>query len=226
MSRVLVVEDDAQTALEIMAELNRHGFVTEHADTGARGLEQAMTGRFDIMTVDRMLPDTDGLKVVSRLREQGLELPVLMLSALSDIDERIRGLRAGGDDYLTKPFVPEEMVARIEVLLRRTLHVVQTKRLRVADIELDIIKRSAMRNDQDLDLLPTEYKLLEYLMRNSGQVVTRMMIFEAVWNYHFDPGTNIIDVHVGRLRKKIDPPGVTPLIKTIRGTGFMFCENR
>ena len=226
MSRVLVIEDDAQTAQEIMAELNRHGFITEHAGTGAQGLEQAMTGRFDIMTVDRMLPDTDGLNVVSRLREQGLDVPVLMLSALSDIDERIRGLRAGGDDYLTKPFVPEEMVARIEVLLRRTLQAAQANRLRVADIELDIIKRTAKRDDQDLDLLPTEYKLLEYLMRNSGQVVTRMMIFEAVWNYHFDPGTNIIDVHVGRLRKKIDPPGVTPLIKTIRGTGFMFCENR
>ncbi len=226
MSRVLVIEDDAQTAQEIMAELNRHGFVTEHAGTGAQGLEQAMTGRFDIMTVDRMLPDTDGLNVVSRLREQGLDVPVLMLSALSDIDERIRGLRAGGDDYLTKPFVPEEMVARIEVLLRRTLQAAQANRLRVADIELDIIKRTAKRDDQDLDLLPTEYKLLEYLMRNSGQVVTRMMIFEAVWNYHFDPGTNIIDVHVGRLRKKIDPPTVSPLIKTIRGTGFMFCESR
>ncbi len=226
MSRVLVIEDDAQTAQEIMAELNRHGFITEHAGTGAQGLEQAMTGRFDIMTVDRMLPDTDGLNVVSRLREQGLDVPVLMLSALSDIDERIRGLRAGGDDYLTKPFVPEEMVARIEVLLRRTLQAAQANRLRVADIELDIIKRTAKRDDQDLDLLPTEYKLLEYLMRNSGQVVTRMMIFEAVWNYHFDPGTNIIDVHVGRLRKKIDPPTVSPLIKTIRGTGFMFCESR
>ncbi len=226
MSRVLVIEDDAQTAQEIMAELNRHGFATEHAGTGAQGLEQAMTGRFDIMTVDRMLPDTDGLNVVSRLREQGLDVPVLMLSALSDIDERIRGLRAGGDDYLTKPFVPEEMVARIEVLLRRTVQAAQANRLRVADIELDIIKRTAKRDDQDLDLLPTEYKLLEYLMRNSGQVVTRMMIFEAVWNYHFDPGTNIIDVHVGRLRKKIDPPTVSPLIKTIRGTGFMFCESR
>ncbi|NNM51941.1 MAG: response regulator transcription factor [Pseudomonadales bacterium] len=226
MSRVLVIEDDLQTAQEIMGELQRHGFEAEHAGTGDLGLQKAMSGQFDILTVDRMLPDTDGLNVVSNLRERGLGLPVLMVSALSDIDERIRGLRAGGDDYLTKPFAPEEMVARIEVLLRRTLSSGLTNKLRVADVELDIIRRTASREGNDLDLLPTEYKLLEYLMRNSGQVVTRTMIFEAVWSYHFDPGTNIIDVHVGRLRKKIDPTGVAPLIKTIRGSGFMFCESR
>ena len=226
MSRVLVIEDDAQTAQEILSELQRYGFDAEHADTGQKGLQYAMSGGFDIMTVDRMLPDTDGLNVVSALRERGVGLPVLMLSALSDIDERIKGLRSGGDDYLTKPFAPEEMVARIEVLLRRTSVNSQANRLRVSDIELDLIKRTASRDGVELDLLTTEFKLLEYLMRNSGQVVTRTMIFEAVWNYHFDPGTNIIDVHVGRLRKKVDPSGVSPLIKTIRGSGFMFSEDR
>lgn len=225
-SSVLVIEDDVETAEEIVAELTRHGYQTTHSLQGKEGLSLALSGCFDALTVDRMLPDMDGLNVVSALRQRGSELPVLMISALSDIDERIRGLRAGGDDYLTKPFAPEEMVARIEVLLRRSQGNGATTRLRVADVELDLIKRTARRDGEILDLLPTEYKLLEYMMRNSGQVITRMMIFETVWNYHFDPGTNIIDVHVGRLRKKIDPPGVPPLIQTVRGVGFMFSEQR
>ena len=226
MARVLVIEDDQQTAVEMIDELQRQGFTAEHADNGKLGLQRAMSDEFDVLTVDRMLPDTEGLTVVSSLRARGKNLPVLMISALSDIDERIRGLRSGGDDYLTKPFAPEEMIARIEVLLRRTATEVQVNRLRIADVELDIIRRTAMRQGEDLDLMPTEYKLLEFLMRNSGQVVTRTMIFEAVWNYHFDPGTNVIDVHVGRLRKKIDPPGVLPLIKTVRGAGYRFSETR
>ncbi|MCF9015656.1 DNA-binding response regulator, partial [Pseudomonas carnis] len=149
----------------------------------------------------------------------------LMISALSDVDERVRGLRAGGDDYLTKPFASDEMAARVEVLLRRksTVQEFETA-LRVADLELNLISREASRADQPLTLLPTEYKLLEFLMRNTGQILSRMMIFEEVWGYHFDPGTNLIDVHIGRLRKKIDPPGLTPLIRTVRGSGYVIAE--
>ena len=147
-----------------------------------------------------------------------------MISALSDVDERVRGLRAGGDDYLTKPFASDEMAARVEVLLRRNSVPVTQTRLQVADLELDLISHEARRGEQTLNLLPTEYKLLEYLMRHAGQVITRMMIFEEVWGYHFDPGTNLIDVHIGRLRKKIDPPGQNPLIRTVRGSGYAIAE--
>ena len=151
-------------------------------------------------------------------------LPILMISALSDVDERVRGLRAGGDDYLTKPFASDEMAARVEVLLRRNSVPMTQTRLQVADLELDLISHEARRGEQALNLLPTEYKLLEFLMRHSGQVITRMMIFEEVWGYHFDPGTNLIDVHIGRLRKKIDAPGQTPLIRTVRGSGYAIAE--
>jgi two-component system OmpR family response regulator len=143
-----------------------------------------------------------------------------MISALSDIDERVRGLRAGGDDYMTKPFAPDEMAARVEVLLRRRHAQTQT-RLRVADLELDLVRHAARRSGKPLSLLPTEYRLLEYLMRNCGQVLTRSMIFEAVWGFHFDPGTNVIDVHIARLRRKLDPPGTSPLIRTVRGSGYL-----
>ena len=147
-----------------------------------------------------------------------------MISALSDVDERVRGLRAGGDDYLTKPFASDEMAARVEVLLRRNSVPMTQTRLQVADLQLDLISHEARRGEQSLNLLPTEYKLLEFLMRHAGQVITRMMIFEEVWGYHFDPGTNLIDVHIGRLRKKIDAPGQTPLIRTVRGSGYAIAE--
>ena len=172
-----------------------------------------------------MLPEVDGLTIVTTLRSLKIATPILMISALSDVDERVRGLRAGGDDYLTKPFASDEMAARVEVLLRRknTVKDFDTS-LRVADLELNLISREATRADQLLSLLPTEYKLLEFLMRNTGQILSRMMIFEEVWGYHFDPGTNLIDVHIGRLRKKIDPPGMTPLIRTVRGSGYVIAE--
>jgi two-component system OmpR family response regulator len=222
MARVLIIEDDLVTAREIATELEQNGFETDCCDSGSAGLDRARAGIYDAITLDRMLPGLDGLSLVTRLRESGVHTPVLMISALSDADERVRGLRAGGDDYLTKPFNPTEMVARVEVLLRRRGDPSRVLTLKVADVELDIIKREAHRGDAVLDLLPTEFRLLEYLMRHSGQVLTRTMIFEAVWGYHFDPGTNVIEVHIGRLRRKLDVPGSAPLIHTVRGMGYVF----
>jgi two-component system, OmpR family, response regulator len=219
VARVLIIEDDRVTADEIGAELQRYGLDTEWCGDGTSGLERARGGDYDAITLDRMLPGMDGLTLVTRLREFGVQTPVLMISALSDADERVRGLRAGGDDYLTKPFNPEEMAARIEVLLRRHTH--RPMKLRVGDLELDLMDRQARRSGETLDLLPTEFKLLEFLMRHTGRVLTRTMIFEAVWGYHFDPGTNVIEVHIGRLRRKLDPPGREPLIHTVRGVGYV-----
>ncbi|MFJ5183874.1 response regulator transcription factor [Pseudomonas fulva] len=224
MPRVLTIEDDAVTGQEIVAELNSHGLDVDWADNGRDGLAKAIAGGYDLITLDRMLPEVDGLTIVTTLRNLKIATPILMISALSDVDERVRGLRAGGDDYLTKPFASDEMAARVEVLLRRnSVPMTQTK-LQVADLELDLITHEARRGEHTLNLLPTEYKLLEYLMRHSGQVITRMMIFEEVWGYHFDPGTNLIDVHIGRLRKKIDLPGQSPLIRTVRGSGYAIAE--
>jgi two-component system OmpR family response regulator len=222
MPRVLIIEDDLVTARELLNELQRCGFEVEWCDSGTSGLERAYTGHYDAITLDRMLPGVDGLTLVTRLREAGIQTPVLMISALSDADERVRGLRAGGDDYLTKPFNPDEMVARVEVLLRRQRDTSRALTLRIADVELDMMKREARRGEVALDLLPTEFRLLEYLMRHSGQALTRTMIFEAVWGYHFDPGTNVIEVHIGRLRKKLDTPGRPALIHTVRGVGYSF----
>jgi len=182
----------------------------------------ALTGRFDAITLDRMLPSCDGLEVVRSLRESGSEAPVLMVSALSDVDDRVSGLRAGGDDYLTKPFAPMELVARLEALLRRHQRSGKAELLlQVADLELDMVKHEARRGGRRIELLPMEFKLLEFMMRNAGQALSRRMIFEAVWEYYFDPGTNLIDVHVGKLRRKIDFPGVPALFKTERGLGYM-----
>ena len=225
MARLLTIEDDAVTAREIVTELKSRGNEVDWVDNGAAGLKRASGGEYDAITLDRMLPGLDGLAVVKALREAGVETPVLMISALSDVDERVRGLRAGGDDYLTKPFAPDEMVARIEVLLRRQRSSERDAVLRVADLELDLIARSARRGGSVLELLPIEFRLLEFLVRNSGQVLTRTMIFESVWGYHFDPGTNVIDVHIGRLRKKVDPPGLVPLIRTVRGSGYRLAES-
>jgi two-component system OmpR family response regulator len=224
MPRLLTIEDDAVTAREIVAELRGRGNEVDWVDNGREGLARAVGGDYDAITLDRMLPELDGLALVTALRHAGVQTPVLMISALSDVDERVRGLRAGGDDYLTKPFAPDEMAARIEVLLRRRQPTARETVLRVADLELDLIERSAQRGGLLLELLPIEFRLLEFLVRNSGQVLTRTMIFEAVWGYHFDPGTNVIDVHIGRLRKKVDPPGLVPLIRTVRGSGYRLAE--
>jgi two-component system OmpR family response regulator len=225
MTRILTIEDDETTGQEIVDELSSHGFEVEWAKNGKEGLERALNGNHDLITLDRMLPFVDGLTIVTTLREKGIETPVLMISALSDVDERIHGLRAGGDDYLVKPFASEEMAARVEVLLRRRNGPERQTRLRIADLELDLVERQAIRGGRTLDLLPTEFRLLEYMIRNSGQIITRTMLFESVWGYHFDPGTNIIDVHIGRLRRKVDVSGLSPLIHTVRGSGYMLSED-
>ncbi|WP_346778385.1 response regulator transcription factor [Paraburkholderia sp. Tr-20389] len=223
MPRVLTIEDDEITANEIVGELTSRGFTVDWVANGREGMARALSDDYDVITLDRMLPGVDGLTILTTMRSIGVQTPVLMLSALGDVDERVRGLRAGGDDYLTKPFDPDEMAARIEVLLRRrTSPQPQSEvMLRVGPIELDLITRTVKRDGEEITLLPTEYRVLEYMMRHAGQTITRTMLFEAVWGYHFDPGTNLIDVHMGRLRKKIDPPGVTPLIQTVRGSGYI-----
>jgi len=218
MPHVLVIEDDEITAREIVLELATHGISANRVHNGSDGLMAAQEPHYDAITLDLMLPGMDGLSLVKQLRERGITTPVLMISALGDVDERVRGLRAGGDDYLTKPFAPDEMAARIEVLLRRQ-QPAQT-RLRVGDLELDLITHVARRGGRELSLLPTEYRLLEFLMRYPGQVLTRAMIFESVWGLRFDPGTNLIDVHIARLRRKVDAEGETSLIRTVRGSGY------
>jgi two-component system OmpR family response regulator len=220
MPKILAIEDDTTTGREIVAELEEHGFTVEWAKDGHAGLNRAVSGDFDAVILDRMLPGPDGLAIVTAMRDADVDIPVLMVSALSDVDERIRGLRAGGDDYMTKPFASEELTARLEVLLRRRGAPARDMSLTFADLELDLISRLAHRGVAEIRLMPTEFKLLEYMMRNSGQILTRTMIFEAIWGYHFDPGTNLIDVHLGRLRRKVDRPGLAPLIHTIRGSGY------
>ena len=223
-NHVLTIEDDQTTAEEIAAELVAHGYVVEIISDGKLGFEKACKGQYDAITLDRMLPGLDGLTIVTRLRAAGIDTPVLMISALSDVDERVRGLRAGGDDYLTKPFASDEMSARLEVLLRRRKTPELVVSLQVADLVMNLMERSVHRDGVELEMKTTEFRLLEYMMRNSGQVLTRSMIFEAVWNYHFDPYTNLIEVHMARLRKKINLPGLAPLIRTIRGSGYMLGE--
>ena len=225
MPRILVIEDDAITAQEIVNELASHDFDVEWASDGSEGLARALTGGHDLITLDRMLPSMNGLSIVTALRDKKIDTPVLMISALSDVDERVDGLRAGGDDYMVKPFAPEEMAARVEVLLRRRSLAPRELKLRVSDLELDLVARQVMRGDKVLELLPTELRLLEDMMRNSGQILTRTMLFESVWGYHFDPGTNIIDVHIARLRRKVDAPSMSPLIHTVRGSGYTLSEN-
>jgi two-component system, OmpR family, response regulator len=221
MARILTIEDDLVTAREIVAELSAYGNDVEHIADGREGLDRALAGGYDAITLDRMLPGLDGLEVVTELRRAGIDTPVLMISALSDVDARVRGLRAGGDDYLTKPFAPDEMAARIEVLLRRRRAAAPETRLVVGDLELDLIARRARRGEVVLELLPIEFRLLEFMMRNSNQNLTRTMIFESVWGYHFDPGTNVIDVHIARLRRKVDAGDGPALIRTVRGCGYL-----
>jgi two-component system OmpR family response regulator len=222
MLKALCIEDDTDTAQEIASELSRGGFQVECVSDGSRGLARALEGGFDVITLDRMLPGLDGLGVVTALREAGNRTPVMMISALSDVDERIRGLRAGGDDYLVKPFVSEEMTTRVEVLLRRNEPAESREtRLRVADLQLDLLHRTVACGEQHAALPATEFRLLEFLMRNAGKVVTRSLIFEAVWGYHFDPGTKLIDVHLTRLRRKLEALSCQLTIVTLRGSGFV-----
>lgn len=221
MARILVIEDDPDTATEIAACLTASGYEAERRFDGPSGLQAAMSQTFDAITLDRMLPGLDGLELVRTLRDAGSDAPVLMVSALSDVDDRVDGLRAGGDDYLIKPFAPTELVARLEVLLRRHSRSATEVKLQVGDLELDLVRREAIRAGRRIELLPMEFKLLEFMMRNAGQLLSRRLIFERVWEYYFDPGTNLINVHIGKLRRKIDAPGLTPMILTERGQGYM-----
>ncbi|KTT68568.1 response regulator transcription factor [Sphingomonas sanguinis] len=221
MPRILVIEDDEATAGAIVAELERQGHDVARAADGEAGLQMATQDGFDAITLDRMLPGCDGLSVVARLRERHIAIPVLMLSALSDVDERIAGLRAGGDDYLTKPFDLAEMAMRVEVMLRRREQA-EAVILRSGGIELDLVRRTVRVDGDPVRLLHMEFRLLEFLMRNRGEVVTRRIIFEQVWGYYFDPGANLISVHIARLRKKIDRPDRPSPIQTVKGEGYLF----
>jgi two-component system OmpR family response regulator len=220
LAKVLVIEDDDGTAEEIVTALGDRGYVLDRAADGAQGLERARTGGWDVLVVDRMLPELDGLTVVETLRGEGIRTPVLVLSALNAVNDRVRGLRAGGDDYLAKPFALSELAARLEALLRRPADPRETV-LRVGPLELDLLARTAYRARRALELLPREFRLLEYMMRREGQVLTRAMLLENVWNYRFVPQTNLVDVHIGRLRRKVDAPDEPPMILSVRGAGFM-----
>jgi two-component system OmpR family response regulator len=219
MSAILVMEDDSDTAAEIEAELTRRGFSVGLAATGDEGLARACADPWDVLVVDRMLPGMDGLSVIRTLRGRGIATPALVLSALDQVGERITGLRAGGDDYLVKPFSLDELCARLEALIRRPVGGMQTV-LHVGPVVLDLVARTARRGTRNLDLLGREFQILEYLMRREGQVVTRQMLLEDVFGYRFELKTNLLDVHLGRLRRKLDAAGETPLLATIRGTGF------
>jgi two-component system, OmpR family, response regulator len=220
MARLLLIEDDEETADEIKAELSDRGFDVDWAATGIEGLDKARSGDVEAIIVDRLLPGMDGLTIIEALRQENRRTPVLVLSALGAVDDRVRGLRAGGDDYLTKPYATVELVARIEALLRRPVESRDTV-LRVGPLELDLIERTAKRGDRAIDLLPREFRLLEYMMRRKDQMLTRAMLLEEVWKYKFVPQTNLVDVHMGRLRHKVDGPDDPPMIHNVRGTGFI-----
>lgn len=219
--RILVVEDDLEAKNYLVNGLKEAGHVVDDAADGDTGLTLALSRNYDAAIVDRMLPGLDGLKLVAEMRAAGNQTPVLFLSALSDVDDRVRGLRAGGDDYLTKPYAFVELLARLDALVRRRDPATVKTRLSVGDLELDLLTRTARRKGEVIDLQPREFRLLEYLMRHAGQVVTRTMLLESVWEYHFDPQTNVIDVHISRLRAKIDKGFEVPLLHTVRGAGYM-----
>ena len=220
--RILVVEDDADTQKYLSDGLTESGHTVDTAGTGPDALGAALTSEYDVIVMDRMLPNMDGLSVVRAIRAEGNKTPVLILSALSQVDDRVKGLEAGGDDYLTKPFAFSELLARIDALSRRAApQEAEQTLLKIGDLELDILSRSATRNGQPIELQPREYKILEYMMRRPGRVVTRTMLLEGVWDYNFDPQTNVIDVHMSRLRQKIDKGFDTQLLQTVRGAGYM-----
>ena len=222
--RILVIEDDRDAASWLMKGLTESGHVADHAANGEDGLAMALEALHDILIVDRMLPKLDGLSIIRTLRAKGITTPVLILSALSDVDERVKGLRAGGDDYLAKPYAFSELLARVEGLGRRNASEPQETKLKAVDLEIDLLTRVVTRSGQIIPLQPREFKLLEFLMRNAGHIVTRTMLLENVWDYHFDPQTNVIDVHVSRLRSKIDKGFGRPLLQTVRGAGYMIRE--
>jgi two-component system OmpR family response regulator len=224
--RILLIEDDAEAAAYMAKGLREAGHAVDHAASGPDGLFMATSERYDVMIVDRMLPGLDGLAVIQAIRAAGNATPVLILSALGKVDDRVRGLKAGGDDYLVKPYAFAELMARIEALSRRVSTAQPDTRLKVEDLEMDLLARSVTRGGHEIDLQPREFRLLEYLMRHAGQVVTRTMLLENVWEYHFDPQTNLIDVHISRLRQKIDKDFEVALIHTVRGAGYTLRATR
>lgn len=218
--RILVIEDDRETAEELVDSLVSSGYAVDLAVDGIDGLSRGRSSEYAVMTVDRMLPGIDGIAVIRQLRDDGIATPALIVSALGEVDERVRGLRAGGDDYIVKPFAFVELLARIEALARRSAAVVKETVLRVGDLEIDLVSRRARRSGREIALLPREFQVLEHLVRNEGRVVPRAMLLQHVWDLHFDPTTNILDVYVGRVRRKVDAQQAYPLIHTIRGVGF------
>jgi two-component system OmpR family response regulator len=218
--RILVVEDDPETAGQLVEELTTSGYEVDLAANGCEALSHGASRDYAVITIDRMLPDIDGISVMRQLRDNGVAAPFLIISALGEVDDRVRGLRAGGDDYLVKPFSFTELLARLEALGRRSETIAKETLLRVGDLAIDLIARSASRRGRRIPLLPREFQLLEYLVRNEGRVVSRAMLLQHVWDLHFDPSTNIIDVYVGRVRRKVDEAQDYPLIHTIRGIGY------
>ncbi|MEM6413657.1 MAG: response regulator transcription factor [Pseudomonadota bacterium] len=220
--RILLIEDDADAAAHLAKNLREAGHVVDHAIDGEVGVNMAGAGDYDAYVIDRMLPKLDGISILNRRRDQGDETPALFLSALGEVDDRVKGFEAGGDDYLVKPYALPELLARVEALgKRRTSQPANvTTRYAVGDLEIDVLTRTARRASKKIDLQPREFRLLEYLMRHADQVVTRTMLLENVWEYHFDPQTNVIDVHISRLRSKIDKDFDKPLLKTVRGAGY------
>jgi two-component system OmpR family response regulator len=219
--RLLIVEDDRDASDYIARAFREVGHVADQAADGEEGLNLALEREYDVLVVDRMLPKRDGLSLIGELRSKNIDTPILILSALGQVDDRVKGLRAGGDDYLTKPYSFSELLARVEVLSRRRGGRGEETVYRVGDLELDRLSHRVVRGGQEIDLQPREFRLLEYLMKHAGQVVTRTMLLENVWDYHFDPQTNVIDVHISRLRSKIDKGFSQPLLHTIRGAGYM-----
>ena len=223
--KILLVEDDLTTVDFILKGLAEHGHVGDHSGNGRDGLFMATDGGYDAIILDRMLPGMDGMAVLGALRAAGIETPVILLSALASVDDRVTGLTAGADEYLVKPFAFAELLARLDLLMRKrgSGTAVETS-LSCGALRMDLLKREVLRDDRRIDLQPREFRLLEYLMRHAGQVVTRTMLLESVWDYHFDPGTNVIDVHISRLRRKVDQDGDLPLIHTVRGAGYRLGE--
>ena len=222
--RVLVIEDDKEAAAYLVKALGEVGHAAERASDGETGAFMVGEGGYDVVIVDRMLPKRDGLAIIEDMRRAGDMTPVLILSALGQVDDRVRGLRAGGDDYLTKPYAFTELLARVEALARRSRPLDVETQYKVADLTLDRLSHEVRRGNEEIVLQPREFRLLEYMMRNAGQVVTRTMLLENVWDYHFDPQTNVIDVHMSRLRSKIDKGQDKPLLNTVRGAGYMIRE--
>lgn len=219
--RILLVEDDAKIVSFVMKGLEAAGFAVDHAADGESGLHLALLQPYDLAIIDLMLPKLDGLKVIERLRSKKVALPILILSAKRSVDDRVRGLQLGSDDYLTKPFAFSELLARVQALIRRSSGVTEPTSLRVGDLSMDLLTREVLRDDCRINLHPTEFSLLEYLMRNTGRVVSKTMIMEHVWNYNFDPQTNVVEVRICRLRDKIDKGFPTKLVHTIRGVGYV-----